>query len=152
MAVLDESLSRDWGNIRRITSAEISSMKPGSVVFCETVTQAHIKAAPKGVMLIGAVAGDDIIKWRSKNDLPIQTLIFPTQDTSSINRKYSKEEQEIIYATTAIKYILPRDKEETIKLVESMPRAESTILVNEPVGRSRRGVVGFQDFFYPTKR
>ena len=42
------------------------------------------------------------------------------QSDSQIGKLYSKEDQQIIYATTAIKYILPQNDKDTIKLVQDM--------------------------------
>lgn len=42
------------------------------------------------------------------------------QSDAQIGKLYSKEDQQIIYATTAIKYILPQNDKDTIKLVQDM--------------------------------
>lgn len=42
------------------------------------------------------------------------------QSDSQIGKLYSKEDQQIIYATTAVKYILPQNDKDTIKLVQEM--------------------------------
>ncbi len=42
------------------------------------------------------------------------------QSDSQIGKLYSKEDQAIIYATTAIKYILPQNDKDTIKLIQDM--------------------------------
>lgn len=42
------------------------------------------------------------------------------QSDSQIGKLYSKEDQQIIYATTAVKYILPQNDKDTIKLVQDM--------------------------------
>jgi len=42
------------------------------------------------------------------------------QSDSQIGKLYSKEDQQIIYATTAIKYILPQNDKDTIELVQKM--------------------------------
>ena len=50
-------------------------------------------------------------------------LVAPSvvaQSDSQIGKLYSKEDQQIIYATTAVKYILPQNDKDTIKLVQEM--------------------------------
>lgn len=42
------------------------------------------------------------------------------QSDAQIGKLYSKEDQQIIYATTAVKYILPQNDKDTIKLVQEM--------------------------------
>lgn len=42
------------------------------------------------------------------------------QSAAQIGKIYSKEDQEIIYATTAVKYILPQNDKDTIELVQKM--------------------------------
>ena len=42
------------------------------------------------------------------------------QSDSQIGKLYSKEDQQIIYATTGVKYILPQNDKDTIKLVQDM--------------------------------
>lgn len=42
------------------------------------------------------------------------------QSDSQIGKIYSKEDQQIIYATTAVKYVLPQNDKDTIQLVQQM--------------------------------
>lgn len=53
---------------------------------------------------------------RSKNTM----YCLVAQSDAQIGKLYSKEDQQIIYATTAIKYILPQNDKDTIKLVQDM--------------------------------
>lgn len=57
------------------------------------------------------------------------------QSDSQIGKIYSKEDQQIIYATTAVKYILPQNDEGTISLIQKM--VGSTTIKRSSFSKSR---------------
>jgi type IV secretion system protein VirD4 len=57
------------------------------------------------------------------------------QSDSQIGKIYSKEDQQIIYATTAVKYVLPQNDEGTISLIQKM--VGSTTIKRSSFSRSR---------------
>lgn len=57
------------------------------------------------------------------------------QSDSQIGKIYSKEDQQIIYATTAVKYVLPQNDKDTIQLVTQM--VGSTTIKRSSFSRSR---------------
>lgn len=59
------------------------------------------------------------------------------QSDSQIGKIYSKEDQQIIYATTAVKIILPQNDKDTIKLVQEM--VGPTTLKRESASRTSGG-------------
>lgn len=59
------------------------------------------------------------------------------QSDAQIGKLYSKEDQQIIYATTAVKYILPQNDKDTIQLVSQM--VGPTTIRKSSRSRSRGG-------------
>ena len=59
------------------------------------------------------------------------------QSAAQIGKLYSKEDQEIIYATTAIKYILPQNDKDTVNLVKEM--VGPTTIKRHSISRSKGG-------------
>jgi type IV secretion system protein VirD4 len=57
------------------------------------------------------------------------------QSDSQIGKIYSKEDQQIIYATTAVKYVLPQNDEGTISLIQKM--VGSTTIKRSSFSKSR---------------
>lgn len=57
------------------------------------------------------------------------------QSDSQIGKIYSKEDQQIIYATTAVKFILPQNDKDTIQLVQAM--VGSTTIKRSNFSKSR---------------
>ena len=116
-AVIDDGLMRDWKDMRRIKMDEIANMASGSVVYAEQMRWEYVTAATlAGIILVGAIIPEHAGTWPKEDD-PFLTLFIPTQvDTSQ--QVYSKEDQEVIYATTAVKYVLPRNGSETVSLIE----------------------------------
>lgn len=57
------------------------------------------------------------------------------QSDSQIGKIYSKEDQQIIYATTAVKFVLPQNDEGTISLIQKM--VGSTTIKRSSFSRSR---------------
>lgn len=111
IALVDEDPSYDWGVMPRVSCDGIADMPGGSVVYAERLLWRHVEAARNtGVTLIGGTttemdAGRD---WPVDAEDFFLTLVVPDQDTGQLDRIYSREDQEIIHATTAMKYVLPR--------------------------------------------
>ena len=89
------------------------------------VNRNHVKLGPYPVCFMldefaklpkieAVMTGPDL--GRSKKTM----YCLVAQSDSQIGKLYSKEDQQIIYATTAIKYILPQNDKDTIKLVQEM--------------------------------
>lgn len=59
------------------------------------------------------------------------------QSAAQIGKIYSKEDEQIIYATTAVKYILPQNDKDTVKLVQDM--VGSTTLKRSDSSKTKGG-------------
>jgi hypothetical protein len=107
-AVVEGDLTRDWKDMPTITPDGIAEMPRGAVVYVERLEWRHVQVAHgTGVILVGAVTPDMTDGWPEGGGNEFLTLFIPTQDDGQIGRIYSKEDQEVIYATTAVKYVLP---------------------------------------------
>ncbi|MBS7671552.1 type IV secretory system conjugative DNA transfer family protein [Croceicoccus gelatinilyticus] len=107
-ALLYEVLSREYlaygpGEVNR------NNVKLGPYPVCFMIDE--FAKLPK---IEAVMTGPDL--GRSKKTM----YCMIAQSDSQIGKIYSKEDQQIIYATTAIKYILPQNDKDTIKLVQDM--------------------------------
>lgn len=64
------------------------------------------------------------------------------QSDSQIGKLYSKEDQQIIYATTAVKYVLPQNDKDTIQLIQHM--VGPTTIKRSNLSKSKGG--GFKEW------
>lgn len=155
IAVLDEGLSRDWKDMRKVTCKGIADLPRGAVVHVERLQWRHVEAARgTGVILIGAVGQGMAGNWPRGAETSFLTLFIPTQDTGQLGRIYSREEQEIIYATTMVQYVLPSRDVPTVGLVPDR-KGETTIRRGRDrpsATRSNPNSLWADDYVRPSRR